>query len=211
MFIESIEKIVSGVTLYRVTYEGGSFTVHTATLKRLNLKAGMEVDGDTLRRDIAKSEAAEAREFSLRSLAARGRTAGELKDILLRKGFSDSEAAVAVTWLKEKGLIDEALLLEDTAESLLQRKGIHQVRQILKQRGFSMAEAERVLKEKAQEPELYQRVLRQAQRKREELQARYPDQWRQRLGAWLYGKGHDGELIRRVIRELRIPDPYNEE
>lgn len=212
MQIVSIEKSVSGAVLYRLALEDGAgYTVHSGTLKRLGLKNGLEVDVKALAGDIDRSESAEAREFALRSLAGRGRTASELKGILLRKGFDGRHAAVAVAWVQQNGLIDEDLLLEDTAEALMQRKGIHQVRQILQQRGFSKTDSDRILKEKADDPEIYERVLRQTQKKRQELEARYPDQWRDRLGAWLYRKGHDGELIRRVLRALKVPESVNED
>lgn len=206
MQIVSIEKSISGAVIYRITLEdGGSHSVHSGTLKRLGLKIGIVVDAKALVGDIDRSESAEAREFAMRSLASRGRTASELKGILLRKGFDGRHAAIAVAWIQQNGLIDEDILLEDTVEGLLQRKGIHHVRQILKQRGFSKEESERVLMEKSNDPEIYVRLLQQAEKKRLELETRYPDQWVSRLATWLYGRGHDGDLIRRVMKALKVP------
>jgi SOS response regulatory protein OraA/RecX len=180
--------------------------VHSGTLKRLGLRPGMFLDVQEYENEISQSEAAEAREFALRSLTARGRTAGELTGILIRKGFTGEQAARTVSWIDEKGLIEEDILLEDTVESLMKSKGIHQVRQILNRRGFSKSEADRVLKEKAEEPEHYESVMTLARKKKRELQARYPEAWAQRLGSWLYGKGHDGDMIRRILGELKAPD-----
>ncbi len=212
MQIVSIEKSISGAVIYRITLEdGGGHSVHSGTLKRLGLKTGIVVDVKALVGEIDRSESAEAREFAMRSLASRGRTASELKGILIRKGFDGRHAAAAVAWSQQNGLIDEDMLLEDTAEALLQRKGIYQVRQILQQRGFSKSDAERVLKEKAGEPEIYEQILKQAQRKKQQLEERYPDQWGRRLGSWMYGKGHDGELIRRVMKALKASESFEEE
>lgn len=210
--IQDIEQIRSGVVRYRITLESGTvWVVHSGTLKRLGLYAGMLLDEQQYNEEIRQAEATEAREFALRSLAGRGRTEAELTGILIRKGFTAGIAEQTVAWIQDKGLIEEDVLLEDTVESLMKRKGINQVRQILNQRGFSKAEAERVLKEKNREPEHYEQVLKLASKKMTELQARYPAQWAQRLGAWLYGKGHDGDMIRRILTALKHPDSPEDE
>lgn len=210
--VQEIEAVRGMVKLYRVTLESGTvWMIHSGTLKRLGLYAGMLVDEDVYAGEIQLAEAAEGREFALRSLTSRGRTAEELTGILIRKGFSEGVAAQTIAWVQEKGLIEEDILLEDTVESLMKRKGINQVRQILNQRGFSKAEAERVLKEKNKDPEHYEQVLNLSRKKMKELQTRYPQQWAQRLGSWLYSKGHDGDLIRRVLTALKHPDSPEDE
>lgn len=210
--IQDIQPVRESVVRYRISLDTGQeHLVHSGTVRRLGLKVGMLWEHRQLEEELIRSEAAEAREFALRSLAARGRTASELTAILTRKGFSPREAAVTVAWVREKGLIEEQQLLEDTVESLLQRKGVHQVRQILKQRGFSPGEAERLLKEQAEDPEHFERVLILARKKMKELQTRYPEGWAARLGNWLYGKGHDRTLIRRVLDALKVPEPPEED
>lgn len=209
--IIEIEAQRGGVVLYRVLLESGKvWTVHSGSLKRLGLRAGMLLDEDVYEAEVLAAEAAECREFALRSLTSRGRTAAELTRILTGKGFSRETAAQTLAWVEEKGLIEEEILLEDTVEALMKRKGINQVRQILSQRGFSKAEAERVLREHNKDPEHYAQVLAQAQKKMTELRGRYPDQWYQRLGAWLYAKGHDSDLIRKVLSALRHPHEEDE-
>lgn len=209
--IEEIETLRSGVVLYRILLESGKvWTVHSGSIKRLGLRTGMVVDEDMYEAEIEASEAAEGREFALRSLTSRGRTASELTRTLIQKGFSHKTAEQTLAWVQEKGLIEEEILLEDTVESLMKRKGINQVRQILSQRGFSKTEAERVLREKNREPEHYAQVLALSRKKMKELQSRYPGQWYQRLGAWLYSKGHDSDLIRRVLNALKHPDDDDE-
>lgn len=210
--IQDIQKVREGIVRYRVILDSGrEYLVHSGTVKRMGLKSGMMLEAEDFESGVNQSEAAEAREFALRSLTARGRTAAELTGILIRKGFTGEQAAHTVSWVQEKGLIEEESLLEDTVESLLKRKGVHQVRQILSRRGFSKAEAEQVLKEKADDPEHYERVLILSRKKKRELQARYPDGWPQRLGAWLYGKGHDRDLIRRILGALKVPeDPFQD-
>ncbi len=210
--IQEIQPVREGVVRYRIILDSGrTWLIHSGTLKRLGLREGTFLDEEEFEKNVLQSEAAEAREFALRSLAARGRTVLELTGILTRKGFTAAQAAQTVSWVQEKGLIEEELLLEDTAESLMQRKGVHQVRQILSQRGFSKADTERILKEKAAEPEHYERVLTLSRKKMRELQDRYPQEWSRRLGAWLYGKGHDQALIRRVLSVLKVPEqPFDE-
>jgi regulatory protein len=173
--------------------------VHSGTLKRLGIRVGAVLDVSALK----ASEAAEAREFALRSLASRGRTAAELAGILRRKGFTAEEAEETLNWVRQQGLIDEEQLLEDTVESLLRRKGTHQIRRILAERGFSASAADRAIKAHGSDPEHFRRVVAQSRKKMAELQQRYPEQWGQRLGAWLYGRGHDSDLIRKVLAELK--------
>ncbi len=210
--IEDIQGVREAVVRYRVTLDSGRiWLVHSGTLKRVGLRVGMILDEQAYETEINLSEATEAREFALRSLAARGRTAAELTGILIRKGFTEEQAARTLAWIQEKGLIEEEILLEDTVESLMKHKGIHQVRQILSRRGFSKEEAERVLKDKSSDPEIFERVLMLSRKKMKELQNRYPDQYSGRLGAWLYGKGHDSDLIRRVLTALKIQDFHDEE
>lgn len=210
--IEDIQGIREAVVRYRVTLDSGRiWLVHSGTLKRLGLRVGMIFDEQAYETEINLSEATEAREFALRSLAGRGRTAAELTGILIRKGFTKEQAARTLAWIQEKGLMEEEILLEDTIESLMKHKGVHQIRQILSRRGFSKEEAEQVLKEKSNDPEIFERVLLLSRKKMKELQNRYPDQYSRRLGAWLYGKGHDSDLIRRVLTALKIPDFHDEE
>lgn len=205
--VQDIQTVREGVVRYRITLDSGRvWMVHSGTLKRLGLKNGMFLDEEVYDNEVTQSEASEAREFALRSLTARGRTAAELTGILTRKGFAPEIAARTVLWVNEKGLIEEDVLLEDTVELLMKRKGVHQVRQILGQRGFSKTEADRVLKEKAREPEHYEQVLAIAGKKKRELETRYPQEWSRRLAAWLYGKGHDGDMIKRVLTVLKVPD-----
>lgn len=206
MRVESVESVKSAVIRYciRLT-DGSTYMVHSGTLKRLGVRIGGVLDVQAL---IA-SEAAEARVFALRSLASRGRTAVELNGILRRKGFSAEEAEGTVAWVRQQGLIDDDQLLEDTVESLLRRKGTRQVRRILAERGFASTAAEQAIKAHGSDPEHLRRVVSQSRKKMAELQRRYPDQWGPRLGAWLYSRGHDGDLIRKVLSELKASEDHS--
>lgn len=204
--IESIEKQCGAVVLYRIALsDGSSRLVHSGTVRRLKLKPGPVPAPETLEGAIAASEETEARESALRSLSARGRTAAELRGLLQGKGFGAPVLDHTLTWLAEKGLLEEGQLLEDTAEALLQRKGLRHARQVMLRRGFTKEETERVLKAKAGEREHFEGALTQARRRQEDLQRRYPKDWAPRLGAWLYSRGYEGDLVRQVLKALKAP------
>ncbi len=204
--IASIDKQCGAVVLYRIALsDGSSRLVHSGTVRRLKLRPGLELAPEALAAAVAASEGTEARESALRSLSARGRTAAELRGLLQRKGFEGPVLEAALEWLAGKGLLEEQQLLEDTAEALLQRKGLRHARQVMLRRGFTKEETERVLKEKAGEQDHFEGALAQARRRQEDLQRRHPKDWAPRLGAWLYGRGYEGELVRRVLRALKAP------
>lgn len=205
LWVETIEKTCGAVVLYRIVLSDGSdTTVHSGTVRRLGLKPGTAV-AEAFGQAVMESETVEARESALRSLTARGRTAAELTRLLTQKGFDRPVVKRVTDWLAEKGLIEEAQLLEDTAEALLARKGVRSARQTLLLRGFSKEETERVLREKAGDDAHYEGALAQARRKYPELRRRYPSDWAPRLGAWLYGRGYEGQLVRRVLQALKAP------
>lgn len=202
--VEAIEKIQAGMVLYRIRLENEeTFTVHSGTLKRLGIKTGVVISCLTFPAEVKASEIAEGREATLRTLAFRGRTTQELTRILESKGFESHVVAEAVAWASGNGLLEEAQLLEDSAEALMRKKGVRSVRRQLLDRGFSREAVEHTLKEIEITDEHYENLLKKACKKKSQLEDRYPKDWSQRLGAWLFAQGHNMDTIKKVLRDVK--------
>lgn len=201
--IESIEKIQGVVVLYRLESEAGRrWQVHSATLKKLGLKTGSPVDADALSLQVDALESAEAREAVLRSLSRSGRSRKSLVQLLIQKHFAESSAEAAVAWAVENGWLDEAGQMEAMVDARIGREGTARVKQRLIQKGYDRDAVEAMLQERTPDEAQYQGAYDLACRKASFYRQKDPARWKDRLGAWLYGKGYSGDTIRKVLRAL---------
>lgn len=81
--------------------------VSLETVVKLRIKAGMETDADGLKEMLDESERSEATEKALFYISKTPKTKREVKDYLVKKGFSETSAWYAVDKLKEYGYIDD--------------------------------------------------------------------------------------------------------
>ena len=201
--IVSIEKITESVVRFRITSESGRvWIVHRGTYRKLGLQSGDEVDPDTLSENIETLERAEARESAVRSLSLSGRSRNELAEMLLRKGFSEGQAEDTLSWVLENGFIDEATQLEDFVESRIGREGTVRLKQRLLTKGYAKRDIDEALKRFEGDDAQYTGALELAQRKAPLYQEKDPTRWKDKLWAWLYGKGYSSDVIRRVLKNF---------
>ena len=83
-----------------------------------------------------------------KQLSYRGLSAKVLREKLLKKGHSEDAADYALAWLTERKLLDDSRFAEATVHSYGRRGyGALRIRQELKRRGVSRADAEAAMEE----------------------------------------------------------------
>ena len=88
--------------------------IDAATAQEARLRAGMEIDDETLHELLLKSDAARAKEKALYLLEHRAHSKKELADKIARAEFDREAAQRAADRMEELGLIDD----EDYARRL---------------------------------------------------------------------------------------------
>lgn len=138
-------------------------------------------------------------ERALKSISVRERTAGEVKDFLLRRGYAGDVIADVVRSLREEGLVDDAGYARRFAEDrrLLDQWGNERIARDLERRGIDRELVERALAGHDRDDELAVAV--------ELLDRRFPlpfDGDRERDKAWrmLVRRGYEPELAYSAVR-----------
>lgn len=198
--IIDIQKKQGVVTLYELIFDDyETVTIHSGTLKKLKLKRGYHCEHGLLLQQIKEAERAEARASVVRSLASRGRSEKQLKEMLQAKGFETECVQEVVQWLHQHKLIDEETLLSDMVQQLSKTKGPHYIKQKLIQEGFERRDIEKCMTEQLNNEDIHKILKDLVHKKMQGFQKKDPEQWRQKLSAWLFAKGYDGESIRKAV------------
>lgn len=143
--------------------------------------------------------APEARRYSLKLLAYRGRSEQELRERLLRKGFDACVTESVIEDLKTAGFIDDALLAAGLKRQAREGRllGHNAARLFLQRRGVARDVVESVM-DYDEEDEL--RTLRKLIEKKTRLSgAPQTPRDRQRLWNFLVRKGYSTGVIRRAM------------
>lgn len=151
--------------------------------------------------------AREAKRYSLKLLAYRGRSEQELRGRLARKDFEESVIESVTQDLKKAGFIDDTQLAINLKRQAREGRllGHHAARMFLLKRGLSREVVDAVL-DYDQDEELYalRRLLEKKARLADDIQT---PAGRRRLWNFLVRKGYSTEIIRRAMKEL----DYDEE
>lgn len=90
-------------------------------------------------KDTAYNKLEEALRYTFRLLSYRDRSEGEIKSKLTKKGFSEDVINGVISYLKEKGFLNESRLAETLKRSAVERKFLGKigVKEYLISRGIS--------------------------------------------------------------------------
>lgn len=170
--------------------------IDAATAQEARLRAGMEIDDETLHELLLKSDAARAKEKALYLLEHRPHAKRELEQKLTRTVGEDA-ARAAADRMEELGLIDD----EDYARRLAQeyaRKGCAAARTVqeLVRRGVDRELARAAAEEASPEPE--EALRRLIERKYERRLG--DEKGRRQTAAALQRLGYRWEEIRAALR-----------
>lgn len=146
--------------------------------------------------------AREAKRYSLKLLACRGRSEQELRERLARKGFEEAVVESVTQALKESGFIDDAQLAVSLKRQAREGRllGHHAARIFLLKRGLSREVVDEVL-DNDPDDELHSlRLL--LEKKKGLADDRQTPAARQKLWNFLVRKGYSTETIRRAMKEF---------
>ena len=169
----------------------------TVGTRRVQPGGGAPLDGDR----AASADAAHA--AALRLLTTRARTRAELARRLGERGFAAAAVAEAVARLERVGLVDDAVLSADVAESRAAR-GLDApaIALELRDRGVDPAVAERAAQAAVPEELRAERCRQVAESRLAQLGDLPPAARLRRLATYLARRGYPAELAEAVSREL---------
>ena len=169
----------------------------TVGTRRVQPGGGARLDGER----AASADAAHA--AALRLLTTRARTRAELARRLQDRGFEAAAVAEAVARLERVGLVDDAALAADVAETRADR-GLDApaIAQELRDRGVDPAVAERAARAAVPDELRAERCRQVAQDRLAQLGDLPPAARLRRLAAYLARRGYPPELAEAVSREL---------
>lgn len=177
--------------------------------RELLLREGLH-EGDTVTAEQVARLSEEdgrwrAREAALRLLAHRPRTEVELRQRLMRKGFTEEVAAACVADLLARGLLDDAAFAEMFTRDRvrLNPRGRRRVVQELRGRGVeadvASAAVDDVLREEAVDEAA---LAREAARRWRPRRGEEAPRARRRLAGYLARRGFGADTVRAVVEEL---------
>jgi regulatory protein len=202
---------------FEVAVDGrGAAVVSLELVERLGLRVGLALDEP---RGLALADGAAALatyDRALGMLAARGRSAAELRRRLLMRGARPEHAEAAVERLRAAGFLDDAEFARQVARSRVAGRGDsrRRVAQVLAQKGVARDVVDEAVAEVFEDAAVDEDALvESAARKRlRAMGALDPATRRRRLYGFLARRGHDGGAITRVLRRVlgdAGPQPYD--
>jgi len=140
-------------------------------------------------------------------LAVRSRSSRDLRIRLRRAGAREEPITWAIERLLAQGYVDDAAYARQVARAKVLSGGVSRRRVVtaLRQKGIAADVASAAIESTLADVELdeYGAALAAAEKRLRALQSLEPVKRRQRLYAFLARRGYEGEVIRRVIAELR--------
>ena len=175
-----------------------------AVIQELGWRVGQHLSAGELAAGMARAQVGAARDEVLRYLAAAPRSRAELLRRLERRGYAAEVAEATVAWLLSRGLIDDAALARQWAESLStghRKLGQTAAKAKLLARGIDAATADAAVRAAyGSGGELTAARGAAAQALRRLVGLERPVAQR-RLAGSLQRRGFGYELIRQVLRE----------
>jgi len=150
---------------------------------------------------MAKDKTTRAITYAWRLFNIRPRSEKELKERLLQKGFDRASISGAVSFFKEKDIIDDLMFARLWVESRMHAapKGDMLLRRELREKGISDSIADKVLSEKEEKEEPVARGL--AEKKLRTLKGMPEEKVKKKLFEYLARRGFKFDLIEEIVRD----------
>ena len=141
--------------------DGDILRVTEEELLRFGLRAGLELDGETLEAVKASVKASSARAAAANMIGSRALSKKELTKRLIKKGNDEADAQAAADWLEDIGAVDDA----GYAAALVRHYGgkgygTARVKEELRRRGVDRELWDEALEEMPETAEILDRLIR---------------------------------------------------
>ncbi len=142
-------------------------------------------------------------QYALKLLNIRGRSIRELSFRLKRKGFSEKEIEDTISYLLERGFLDDRILARELISYCQDVKGygVRGVREFLKKRGIENHIIEEMTSEIQEDVNT---ALKIARRYYEHNRQKPSDVLRRRLYGYLYRRGYSHSTVHEVLKRLHL-------
>lgn len=162
MRIEEVKKSERKRGIFLVKLEDGDILrVTEEELLRFQLRAGMELDGETLEALNASARASSARAAAANMIGSRALSKRELTRRLVKKGNDEADAQAAADWLEDIGAVDDAGYAAALARHYGGKGyGPARIREELRRRGVDREKWDEALEELPEAAEILDELIR---------------------------------------------------
>lgn len=183
----------------------GVARVDRSVVDGLHLKSGQPWNASLAERVLAAAHADAARRYALNALSMRAMSTRRLADSMVRRGTPREIALRTVSDLERAGLVDDRLLAEQIARSVLSTNpsGTRVIEQRLIRRGISSEIAREVAAAATEDRDPEADAMRVAQKKIRAMSAKLErDVVERRVLGALARRGFSADVCRRTAREV---------
>ncbi|KAA9006460.1 regulatory protein RecX [Paenibacillus spiritus] len=201
--ITRVERMKKSRSRYIIYFGEIAVPIHEDIMIKYRMMSGRSFGKTELLEIIQADERQRAYAEGLRYLESKPRTAVEISRRLRQKEFSESVVEVAVERLTRERFVDDRQYASRWAEQRItgHRKGKLWVRQELREKGIEKSLIAEAL-EGISEEEEFDGALQLGRRKWSSSKGEAIDR-RRKTGAYLMRRGYSGDIVRRVLNELR--------
>lgn len=162
MRIEEVKKSERKRGIFLVKLEDGDILrVTEEELLRFQLRAGMELDGETLEAVKASMRTSSARAAAANMIGSRALSKRELTRRLVKKGNDEADAQAAADWLEDIGAVDDAGYAAALARHYGGKGyGPARIREELRRRGVDREKWDEALEELPEAAEILDELIR---------------------------------------------------
>jgi regulatory protein len=207
LIISKIKRIRGKRGLYSVILDdGATLAVSDWTIGKCGLRAGDDLDGQTIEKIISTESETRAKNIAVNFLSYRIRSSKEIIDHLVKKRFARPCAEEVAHQLQSAGLVNDIKFAQAFVRDRLKRKpmGAALLRTQLLSKGMSSADADAVLADLLSPQNQQAAALQAAKRKIQTIRnsRRVTDEEKQkkRLLDFLLRRGFSYELALKTIR-----------
>ena len=161
MRIEEVKKSERKKGRFLVRLEDGDILrVTEEELLRFGLRAGLELDGETLEAVKASVKASSAKAAAANMIGSRALSKKELTKRLIKKGNDEADAQAAADWLEDIGAVDDAGYAAALARHYGGKGyGAARVKEELRRRGVDRELWDEALEEMPETAEILDRLI----------------------------------------------------
>ncbi|MGB9771757.1 MAG: regulatory protein RecX [Candidatus Kapaibacteriota bacterium] len=177
------------------------------------LAKGRILDTERLGEILKEQRVFEAKNLALNFVSYRKRTKHEVVQKLKEKHFFVDEIQLATQFLEDFGYIDDREFAKNYTKYALDIKkySLARIKQVLLRKGLEKGLIDEVLKEFTNEEDEYENALELALKKLKQLEKQEKDKPIQRVAQYLYNKGFDWEIVKKVCDSLENSNEYKRE
>ncbi|KOP67706.1 RecX family transcriptional regulator [Bacillus sp. FJAT-18019] len=202
LVITSVEMLKKPRHRYQIAFGPYLMTVHEDVMLKYRMLKGNVFRKDELQEIVVADERQRAYVEALNHLARKPRTAREIEQRLLQKGFEPGSVENALGRLERDKLVDDALYAKMWVEQRMtsHKKGRLWVKQELRQKGIRPEFISQALDGVSRDEELAS-ALTIGRKKWRQTSGELQDRKR-KTGAYLMRRGYGGEQVRQTLNIL---------